>query len=43
MSNRFVDKGVDNNSAPERKNEAIKFIEKTSFPIKEDRLKQAEV
>ena len=43
MSNRFVDKGVENNSALERKNETLKFIEKTSFPIKEDRLKQAEV
>ncbi|MGV1001186.1 helix-turn-helix domain-containing protein [Empedobacter falsenii] len=43
MSNRFVDRGVDNVIAPEIKKEAIKIIEKINYPVKEDRLKQAEV
>ena len=43
MSNRFIDRGAENNPALERKNDSIKFIEKTNFPVKEDRLKQAEV
>lgn len=43
MSNRFVDRGVDNGIAPEIKKESIKIIEKINYPVKEDRLKQAEV